>query len=118
MNVSGLAAGDRSAGLHLGGGQEEAVGLGVHAHGARSRGRLDGLQDLECSGLLGGDGQGAVSRAGEGQARAAAVASTPAPMGSAASTLPVSSFITTSRCGLRQPMKRRWLAASMAMPTG
>ena len=69
MKVPGLAAGrPLAAGRHLRGGQKEAVGLGVHAHGARSGGRLDHLLDLERTGLFGGDGEGAVSRAGEDKA--------------------------------------------------
>src|SRR4051812_29139272 len=50
-----------------------------------------------------------------------AVASTPGPMGKWAMILPLSARLadmTTSSCGLRQPMKRRWLVLSMDMPVG
>ena len=46
------------------------------------------------------------------------VASTPAPIGRSASTLPSSALMTISFCGLRQPTNRRRFAGSIDMPTG
>src|SRR5580704_17663471 len=46
------------------------------------------------------------------------VASTPVPMGRSEMILPLSVLMTMSFWGLRQPMKRRWVLVSMAIPTG
>src|ERR1039457_1776709 len=65
---SGAGTG-RGAWLSLGRCEVDAMGGRIHAHGAGADGGGDGLRDFPLAALVGGDGELAVSGAGEGDAR-------------------------------------------------